>query len=99
MTGLFTFYLAYSQTKSYLASVIAGFMFTFSSYRIAHTEGHMEFISTQWLPLFLLIWTNFVNMPHVLKGIVAAVVLYFNLLTTPYYFIFASMTAMILVAI
>ena len=99
MTGLFTFYLAYSQTKSYLASVIAGFMFTFSSYRIAHTEGHMEFISTQWLPLFLLIWTNFVNMPNVLKGIVAAVVLYFNLLTTPYYFIFASMTAMILVAI
>jgi hypothetical protein len=37
-----------------LAALVAGAAFTFSSYRFVHLLGHLDLVSTQWLPLFVL---------------------------------------------
>ena len=36
------------------AALLAGAIFTFSSYRVAHLLGHLDLLNTQWLPLFAL---------------------------------------------
>jgi hypothetical protein len=37
-----------------LAAWVAGAAFTFSSYRFVHLLGHLDLVSTQWLPFFVL---------------------------------------------
>ena len=36
-----------------LAAFVAGAAFAFSSYRFVHSLGHLDLVSTQWLPLFV----------------------------------------------
>jgi hypothetical protein len=37
-----------------LAAFVAGAVFTFSSYRFVHVLGHLDLLSTQWLPFVVL---------------------------------------------
>lgn len=53
-SGLFMMYLAFQISRSYWGSLLAGYFFTFTGYRFGHLLGHMNLISTQFLPLFLL---------------------------------------------
>ena len=56
MTGLSMMWFAYSVCKSYWPSVVGGFVLSFCNYHFAHTQGHMQLISMEWIPLFLLLW-------------------------------------------
>ncbi|MCL5256405.1 MAG: hypothetical protein M1319_01235 [Chloroflexi bacterium] len=38
----------------WLASFVAGFIFTFSPYHFAHLLGHLNLIAMEWLPLYVL---------------------------------------------
>jgi hypothetical protein len=52
--GFTMFLLARYQTKSYWASIIAGFIFTFSNYHFAHAGCHLQLVALEWIPLYLL---------------------------------------------
>lgn len=93
LSGFSAFILNYYLTKNYTASLIAGFIFSFSSYRFAHARGHMELITTQWLPIFILYWLKFITKPNLKFAVISAIFLILNLFSTPYYFIYACITA------
>src|SRR5579859_1684716 len=64
LTGLATFGLVYYLTSHYLASLLAGFAFTFSNFHFANAwMSHLPFVSIYWIPLFLLCWYRLLEKP------------------------------------
>ena len=70
------FWLTHYFIKSYAASLLSGFMFTFSNFHFMHAQGHMQFVALQWLPLFLLSWFMLLNKPSTVNAIFAALALF-----------------------
>ena len=66
--GFTAFLLAHHLTKAYGGSLIAGFLFTFSNYHFAHAEGHLNLVSLEWIPLFVLCWHVLLNKPRLAIG-------------------------------
>jgi len=95
--GVTTFLLAYYLTKSYWGSMIAGFIFTFSNYHFAHAQGHLELVSLEWIPLFVLLWYILVVKPGIMVTIASAIVLFVVLLCSYYYFLYCVMIACLIV--
>ncbi|OGG04482.1 hypothetical protein A2W14_06285 [Candidatus Gottesmanbacteria bacterium RBG_16_37_8] len=95
--GVTAYWLSYYFTKSYWASFFGGFIFSFSSYHFAHTLGHMELISIEWIPLFTLCWYKFMTKPNILNAIFASISLYLVLLCSDYYFIYCLLIAAIII--
>lgn len=50
--------------SSRLAAFVAGAIFTFAPYHIAHLLGHMQLISLQWLPFFALYLLRAAEIPE-----------------------------------
>ncbi len=78
--GLTTFWLCYYFTKAYLPSIIGGLIFTFSSYHFAHAIGHMQLVSLQWIPLFVLLWWKLITKPRYRTAVGASIALLLILL-------------------
>ena len=95
--GLTAFLLAYYFTKSYWGSIIAGFIFTFSNYHFAHARGHLELVSLEWIPLFVLFWYMLLAKPRIVTAIASAIVLFAVLLCSYYYFLYCVMIACLIV--
>jgi len=95
--GLTAFWLAYSLTKSYFSSFIAGYIFTFSQYHFMHAEGHLQLVSLEWIPLFILIWYLLIIKPTISRAILSAVVLFSVLLCDHYYFLYCFLTAILMI--
>lgn len=97
MGGLTAFWLAYFITKSYWGSLIAGYIFTFSQYHFTHAEGHLQLVSLEWIPLFVLCWYWLIINPSILRAIIAAIVLFGVLLCDYYYFLYCVFTGILIV--
>jgi len=95
--GYTAFLLAYQLTRSYLPSIVAGYIFTFSSYHFAHAQGHLQLVSLEWLPLFILLWYMLICRPSIAKAIGAAGALFLVLLCDYYYFLYALVTGYVIV--
>lgn len=91
--GLTAFWLCYYFSRSYIPSLIGGFIFTFSSYHFAHAIGHMQLISLEFIPLFILLWWMFLKRPRYLTAVGAATALFLVLMCDYYYFLFSVLTA------
>lgn len=91
--GMTMFWLCRYFTKSYIPSLIGGFIFTFSSYHFAHAIGHMQLVSLEWMPLFILLWWRLMVAPRFRTAVGAAVVLLLVLLCDYYYFLYSVGTA------
>jgi len=96
--GLTAFLLAYHFTKSYWGSIIAGFIFTFSNYHFAHAEGHLQLVSLEWIPLFVLFWYMLVSNPRIVTGIASAIVLFAVILCDYHYFLYCVLIACLILA-
>ena len=96
--GLTAFWLALRVSGSYGGSLLAGYVFTFSQFHFAHAEGHMNFVSLQWLPLFLLLALLLVEQPTIGVGIAAALAL-FGVYLCDYYYVFYSVVAVVLLVL
>ncbi len=94
--GLTAFLLAYHLTKSYWASMIAGFVFTFSPYHFAHAQGHLQLVSLEWIPLFVLLWLKLLETPSIRLAIGAAAVLFLTILCDYYYFFYCVLAGAIM---
>jgi hypothetical protein len=88
MSGLTAYWLSLRLTRSFWGSLLAGYIFTFSSYHFAHYYGHLNLISLEWIPLFLLCWIALVDRPTVWMGIASALTLWLVLLCDYYYFFY-----------
>jgi hypothetical protein len=69
----------------YGGSLFAGAVFTFGSYHWAHADGHLNLISLEWVPLFLLAWIRWLERPAPLRAALAAGALWLVLLSDYYY--------------
>ena len=96
--GVTTFLLAHYFTRSYWSSIFAGYVFTFSSYHFAHMEGHLNLLSLEWVPLFVLCWYILVVRPGVTIAIAAGIVLFAVLLCDYYYFFYCTLIGLIIFA-
>ena len=98
VAGLTAFLLAHHLTRSVSASLLAGFIFTFSSFHFAHAEGHLQLVSLEWIPLFVLLWLKLLTKPRFGLGVGAAFVLWLVILCDYYYFVYCVMTGAIILA-
>lgn len=87
--GVTTFWLCHFFTKKYIPSLIGGFIFTFSSYHFAHAIGHMQLVSIEWIPLFILLWWKLITKPRYLTAIGASLTLLLVLFCDYYYFLYS----------
>lgn len=53
LTGFATYLWVWRLTGNYIAGFVAGVIFAFSPYRMAHFPGHLPLMATQWLPFLL----------------------------------------------
>jgi hypothetical protein len=97
-TGLATFWLCRRLGRAYWPSLAAGALFTFSEYHFAHAEGHMQLVTLQFVPLFLLAWVWLLDAPGLWRAAVCALALFAVLLGDHYYFAYSIGAALILLA-
>jgi hypothetical protein len=90
--GVTAFWLTWRLTRSYGGSLLAGFVFTFSSYHWSHAQGHLQLVSLEWIPLFLLSWVALVERPRWPLAIGSALALFLILLCDYYYFFYCVLT-------
>ena len=96
--GLTAFFLAYYLTGFYWGSIVAGFIFTFSNYHFSHARGHLQLVSLEWIPLFLLSWFALLAGPGMVKALIAALALFLVALCDYYYLFYCLLTAVIIFA-
>jgi hypothetical protein len=95
MGGATAFWLCRELTGSYAGSVIGGAVFTFSNYHFMHAAGHLQLVSLEWLPLFVLLWVRFCRSPDIRKGIMASLSLFLVVLSDYYYFFYCVITGVL----
>lgn len=93
MAGVTAFWLAYDVSGEYGGALIAGYLFTFSGFHFAHAEGHMQLVSVEWLPLFLLGWLRLLRRPGAGVAAGTALALLLTLLCDYYYFTYGLLIA------
>jgi hypothetical protein len=92
MSGLTAYWLSYYLTRSFWGSLLAGYVFTFSSYHFAHYYGHLNLISMEWIPLFVLCWYILIKRPSVIMALASSLTLWLVLLCDYYYFFYCVLT-------
>ena len=97
LSGVTAYWLSYYLTKSFWGSLLAGYIFTFSSYHFAHYYGHLNLISLEWIPLFALCWYILITRPRVWMGIASALTLWLVLLCDYYYFFYCVLAGVLIV--
>ena len=96
MGGLTAFFLAHYLTESYWGSITAGCVFTFSNYHFAHAEGHLQLVSLEWLPLFMLCVFILINRPSIIMAAASAAALFAVILCDYYYFLFCLISTLLI---
>lgn len=94
--GWTAFLLSHYLTKTYWGSIIAGFIFTFSNYHFAHAQGHLQVVSLEWIPLFLLFFYILITKPAFLVAIASALALFMVILCDYYYFFYCVLSGLIM---
>ena len=95
-SGTTLFLLARSLGAGYGSSLFAGAAFTFGSYHWAHAAGHMNLISLEWVPLFLLAWIRWLERPGLARAVLAAGALWLVKLCDYYYAVFCAVMGLFL---
>lgn len=85
MGGVTMFWLIQKLYGKYWVSLIAGALFTFSSYHFAHGIGHLQLVSLEWIPLFLLAFWVLIEKMRYRYALLAAGALFLVMLCDYYY--------------
>jgi len=91
LSAYFMYRLIVWMTDSDLAGMIAGCVFAFSAYRMAHFAGHPNLMSTQWVPLMFLGIEAFLLYGKRKYAILASLSFGLLALSTWYYAYFAAL--------
>ncbi|MBU2541764.1 MAG: hypothetical protein KJ593_07665 [Candidatus Omnitrophica bacterium] len=90
LSGLGAYLLINYLTRNKLASFIGGIIFAFCPYKFVHLLGHMDLVTTQWIPFYILFLIRMTKEKEarLYNGILAGLFLLFNALSAYYYFVF-----------
>lgn len=87
--GVTAFWLGFRLLRSYWGAIVVGGLFTFSSYHYFSLQrGHLQTLSFEWVPLFVLCFLRLLDEPSVKKGLAAAFALFLVILCDFYFFFF-----------
>ena len=92
------FLLAWHLSRCYWGSLFAGAAFTFSHYHFAHAVGHMQLVTLQWVPFFVLAFLLFLQHGTLSRGVLAAACLLLVALSDFYYTLYSVLIGATLVA-
>ena len=96
--GLNAFLLCKYVSGAYWPSLVGGAIFTFSNYHFAHAQGHLQVVSLEWIPLFVLLWLRLLDRPSVKIAIAAGFALFLVLLCDYYYFLYCVISGALMAA-
>jgi hypothetical protein len=95
-SGVTAFWLCWNVTRSYWPSLAGGFAFECCSYRWAHSFGHVNLISTEAFPLFLLGLLTLSKRPRIPTAIGTAMAMLVALLCDQYQFLYCVLSCGVL---
>ena len=88
LSALGTFYLAKYITSNFFASLIAGFIFAFSPFHIAHSLHHMHVATVQYIPWFVLFFLKYTTEKTALQFCGAVMFFVLGALSSFYYLVY-----------
>jgi hypothetical protein len=98
LSGYGTFLLVKYLVGDPRAAFVSGLIFMFCPYHFAHALGHMNLISIQWIPFYIMFLIKTVNEKNGSNAFIAALFLLLNALSCYYYIIYLSVfTALYLI--
>ena len=97
--GYGCYLLANNFSKNYLSSIIAGIIFTFTTYHMAHSLTHIGLSMIVWLPIFVLFLFKLLEKQSKYYSIVGGIIFFLVSLTHLYYSVFIAMFSIIFFAI
>jgi len=97
LSGWSAFLLCRAVSGHYGASLVGGYLFTFSAYHFAHARGHMNLVTMQWIPIFLLAWLAFLEKPTKTRAVASVGALLLVLGSDTYFFLYCVMAGAVMV--
>ena len=97
--GYGCYLLANNFNKNYLSSIIAGIIFTFTTYHMAHSIVHIGLSMIVWLPIFVLFLFKLLEKQSKYYSIVGGIIFFLVSLTHLYYSVFITMFSIIFFAV
>ena len=97
--GYGCYLLANNFSKNYLSSIIAGIVFTFTTYHTAHSISHIGLSMIVWLPIFVLFLFKLLEKQSKYYAIIGGIIFSLVALTHLYYAIFIAMFSIIFFAV
>jgi hypothetical protein len=88
--------LCHELVGAYLPALVGGFVFTFANFHFAHAQGHMQLVSLEWIPLFVLCFYRLLDEPSPARALGAGVALFLVILCDYYYFFYCVITGVVL---
>ena len=88
--GYGCYLLANNFSKNYLSSIIAGIIFTFTTYHMAHSMIHIGLSMIVWLPLFVLFLFKLLQKQSKYYPIIGGIIFFLISLTHLHYFVIAA---------
>ena len=97
--GYGCYLLANNFNKNYLSSIIAGIIFTFTTYHMGHSLAHIGLSMIVWLPIFVLFLFKLLEKQSKYYSIVGGIVFFLVSLTHLYYSVFITMFSIVFFAV
>ena len=97
--GYGCYLLANNFNKNYLSSIIAGIIFTFTTYHMAHSTAHIGLSMVVWLPIFVLFLFKLLEKQSKYYPIVGGIIFFLVSLTHLYYSVFITMFSIVFFAV
>jgi hypothetical protein len=85
LSGYFMYLLVARIVRRRDLAFVGGLIFAFCAYRGVRGVGHLSLLTTQWMPLCLLLLINCWRRPTILRGLVAGLGVALVALSSPYY--------------
>ena len=97
--GYGCYLLANNFNKNYLSSIIAGMIFTFTTYHMAHSHAHIGLTMIVWLPIFVLFLFKLLEKQSKYYSIAGGIIFFLVSFTHLYYSVFITMFSIIFFAV
>lgn len=97
LSGYFMYLLVRHLTRHEAAAFLAGVLYMFLPFHVAHSLGHFGAMQTQWLPLAILLLLMWVKQPTAWRTVGLALVVTLQSWTEHHYFLWLGIVAVIFV--
>ena len=86
-------------TKNFYSSLIAGIIFTFGTYHMAHANSHIGLTMIMWIPIFILCLFKILNKNSLFYSVLGGIFLFLVSFTHLYYTVFITIFSIIFFAV